>query len=70
MPDDFSLTNVVIPPLLDRVSKEERLKENQQRKPRDVKLKSHKTESEEAADDGDSQNTGGIMSSQHLDVRI
>jgi hypothetical protein len=69
MQDDFGLINVMIPPFLERVSKEERLKENRQRKPRDASAKSHKAENDRE-ESGETEDAGNSMSSQHIDLRI
>ena len=69
MSDDFGLLNPVASTYLDRIAREERLIEDQPRKPRNPKSKiAKKNPDSEPLDD--IQQTDDSASSQHIDLRI
>ncbi len=68
MSDDFGLLNLVVTPLLERVGRDEQLKD-QQRKQRSVKsIPAKKTEDSTPLDV--SEEADNSMSANHIDLRI
>jgi len=68
MSDDFGLLNLVVSPFLDKVGREEQLKD-QPRKQRNAKeALARKTEDSTPPDE--SEESGDSMSSNHIDLRI
>jgi hypothetical protein len=68
MSDDFGLLNPVVSPYLERLGREEQLKD-QQRKQRNIKpVLARKTEDSTPPDV--SEETENSMSSNHIDLRI
>ena len=69
MSDDFGLFNLVSSPLLGRIAREERLGEDQPRRPRYARTgKGKKKENNDEPDE--SQNNENSMTSRHIDLRI
>ena len=69
MSDDFGLANLVGSPLVGRIVREERLSEEQPRKPRHLKTKKAlKNPDSESSDEP--QKDENSVSSKHIDLRI
>jgi hypothetical protein len=69
MSEDFGLTNIVVSPFFERVTREERLAGDQPRKPKLLKPKTAKKEPDSPPPE-DTQQTDDLASSQHIDLRI
>ncbi len=71
MPDGFGIVNTVLPPILERVAREERLGRDHPRKNRDGKPEKAREESlPEGSPPAGPEKAGSSMSSTHIDLRI
>jgi hypothetical protein len=69
MSDDFGLLNPVASTYFDRIAREERLIEDQPRRPRNPKSKVAK-KNQDGEPTEDMEQTDDSASSQHIDLRI
>jgi len=69
MSDDFGLMNIVVSPFLERIGPEERLSGDQPRKPKTLKSKPAKKDTDSSSPETTSK-TDDSISSQHIDLRI
>jgi hypothetical protein len=71
MPDGFGIVNSVLPPILERVAREERLGRDHPRKNRDGKPEKAREESTPAGlPPAEPEKADSSMSSTHIDLRI
>jgi hypothetical protein len=69
MSDDFGLLNLVVSPFLERIGREDRLSGDQPRKPKTLKSKPAKKDTDSTTPET-TQKTDDSISSQHIDLRI
>ena len=71
MTDDFGLVHSILPPILERVGREERLGRDHPRKNRDGKSVRARADLKSAESPPDQAEEQGVsMSSNHIDLRI
>jgi hypothetical protein len=69
MSDDFGLTNLIIPPVLNRIGREERLDGDQSQNPKNRKWK-HAKKDADSSPPTETQEADDSISPQHIDLRI